>query len=38
MVVIVSALRTAIGKYGGSLSSMPPEDLLTIAMNNNLSS
>ncbi|WP_163099980.1 thiolase family protein [Peribacillus alkalitolerans] len=38
MVVIVSALRTAIGKYGGSLSALPPEDLLTVVMNNNLSS
>lgn len=38
MVVIVSALRTAIGKYGGTLSAIPPEDLLSVVMNNNLSS
>ena len=38
MVVIVSALRTAVGKIGGALSSVPPEELLATVMNNNLSS
>jgi acetyl-CoA C-acetyltransferase len=37
MVVIVSALRTAVGRYGGALSSVPPEDFLAIVMNNSLS-
>lgn len=34
MVAIVNALRTPIGKYGGSLVSVPPEDLLTTVMKN----
>lgn len=38
MVVIVSALRTAIGRYGGSLSNTTPEELISILMQNNLSS
>ncbi|MEO2076339.1 MAG: thiolase family protein [Bacillus sp. (in: firmicutes)] len=38
MVVIVSALRTAVGKLGGALSTVPPEDFLATIMNNNLSS
>ncbi|WP_026694028.1 thiolase family protein [Peribacillus kribbensis] len=38
MVVIVSALRTPIGRYGGTLSGYAPEDLLTAVINNNLSS
>ncbi|MTW87430.1 acetyl-CoA C-acyltransferase [Virgibacillus dakarensis] len=37
MVVIVNALRTPIGKYGGSLSNLDPEEMLSILMNNNLS-
>lgn len=31
-VVIVSAVRTAIGKIGGTLKGVPPEDLATIVM------
>lgn len=31
-VVIVSAVRTAIGKIGGTLKNVPPEDLATIVM------
>lgn len=38
MVVIVSALRTPIGRYGGSLSNMKPEDLVSTLIKNNLSS
>ncbi|PKR76733.1 acetyl-CoA C-acyltransferase [Halalkalibacillus sediminis] len=38
MVVVVNAYRTAIGKYGGSLSGHTPESLLTTLMKNNLSS
>jgi len=38
MVVIVSALRSAIGKYGGSLRNTQPEELVSILMQNNLSS
>lgn len=37
MVVIVNALRTPIGKYGGTLASVTPEELVAIVMNNNLS-
>ncbi|RNB87674.1 thiolase family protein [Brevibacillus fluminis] len=37
MVVIVNALRTPIGKYGGALAHVTPEDLVAIVMNNNLS-
>lgn len=37
MVVIVNALRTPIGKYGGSLADVPPESLLVSVMNNVLS-
>ncbi len=36
MVVIVNALRTPIGKYGGSLAGISPEDLVATVMNNNL--
>lgn len=36
MVVIVNALRTAIGRYGGSLSNTVPEDLAMAVINNNL--
>lgn len=38
MIVIVNAFRSPIGRYGGSLAEIPPEDLLTTVMNNNLSS
>jgi acetyl-CoA C-acetyltransferase len=38
MIAIVNAFRTPIGRYGGSLAEIPPEDLLTTVMNNNLSS
>lgn len=38
MVVIVSALRTPIGKFGGALARSNPEDLIATVMNNNLSS
>ncbi|MFT9846774.1 thiolase family protein [Aneurinibacillus sp. REN35] len=34
MVVIVNALRTPIGKYGGSLANTTPEDLVASVMNN----
>jgi len=37
MVVIVNAFRSPIGKYGGSLSGVSPEELAAIIMNNNLS-
>ncbi|MGE7272084.1 thiolase family protein [Brevibacillus panacihumi] len=37
MVVIVNALRTPIGRFGGALASVPPEDLLALVINNNLS-
>ncbi|MDF2684269.1 MAG: acetyl-CoA C-acyltransferase family protein [Brevibacillus sp.] len=37
MVVIVNALRTPIGKYGGALAHTTPEELVAIVMNNNLS-
>lgn len=37
MVVIVNALRTPIGRFGGALAAMPPEDLLALVINNNLS-
>lgn len=37
MVVIVNALRTPIGRYGGSLKDVTPEDLVALVMNNNLS-
>lgn len=37
MVVIVSALRSAIGKYGGTLKETKPEDLMANVMQNNLS-
>jgi acetyl-CoA C-acetyltransferase len=37
MVVIVNALRTPIGKYGGSLSQISPEEMAATVMNNNLS-
>src|SRR5690625_1434003 len=37
MVVIVSALRSAIGKYGGALSNTSPENLLVKLYNKNLS-
>lgn len=37
MVVIVNALRTPIGKYGGALAAVTPEELVAIVMNNNLS-
>ena len=36
MVVIVSALRTAIGKYGGVLKDIEPEELVANVMKNNL--
>lgn len=36
MVVIVNALRTPIGKYGGTLANIPPEDLLVHVMKNTL--
>ncbi|MFD1037272.1 thiolase family protein [Virgibacillus byunsanensis] len=36
MVVVVNAYRTAIGKYGGSLSDHTPEALMTTLMKNNL--
>ncbi len=36
MVVIVSALRTAIGKYGGVLKDIEPEELVSKVMKNNL--
>lgn len=38
MVVIVSALRSAIGRYGGSLSNAYPEELISTLIQNNLSS
>lgn len=38
MVVIVSALRSAIGRYGGSLRNTSPEELVATLMKNNLSS
>lgn len=38
MVVIVSALRSAIGRYGGTLRNTLPEELVSILMQNNLSS
>lgn len=37
MVVIVNALRTPIGRFGGALATVPPEDLLALVINNNLS-
>ncbi|MGG1663688.1 thiolase family protein [Brevibacillus sp. NRS-1366] len=37
MVVIVNALRTPIGKFGGSLANIPPEDLVSITIQNCLS-
>lgn len=37
MVVIVNALRTPIGRFGGALAAVPPEDLLALVINNNLS-
>ncbi|MBM7691189.1 acetyl-CoA C-acetyltransferase [Peribacillus deserti] len=37
MVVIVSARRTAIGRYGGALAECKPEDLLAVVMKNALS-
>lgn len=36
MVVIVNALRTAIGKYGGALAGTSPEDMAATVMRNNL--
>jgi acetyl-CoA C-acetyltransferase len=36
MVVIVSALRTPIGKFGGSLADVTPETMSAIVMNNTL--
>ncbi|TCZ76307.1 thiolase family protein [Paenibacillus albiflavus] len=36
MVVIVNALRTAIGKYGGALAATTPEDMAATVMRNNL--
>lgn len=38
MIAIVSALRTAIGRYSGSLKEKSPEDLVSTVMKNNLSS
>lgn len=38
MVVIVNAYRTAIGKYGGALADILPEELVSLLMKNNLSS
>lgn len=38
MVVIVSALRSAIGRYGGSLCHTTPENLVSTMLKNNLSS
>lgn len=37
MVVIVNALRSPIGRFGGSLANTEPEELVSIVMNNNLS-
>lgn len=37
MVVIVSALRTAIGKYGGSLTHTPPEEMAAAVMRESMS-
>ncbi|SHG04186.1 thiolase family protein [Ornithinibacillus halophilus] len=37
MVVIVSALRTPIGKYGGAISNVLPEELASILLQNTLS-
>lgn len=37
MVFIVSALRSAIGKYGGALKDTSPESLMATVMQNNLS-
>jgi acetyl-CoA C-acetyltransferase len=34
MVVIVNALRTPIGKFGGSLAEVTPEDMVSLVMNN----
>lgn len=36
MVVIVNALRTPIGKYGGSLAHKSPEELAAVVLKNNL--
>jgi acetyl-CoA C-acetyltransferase len=36
VVVIVNALRTAIGKYGGALAGTTPEDMAATVMRNNL--
>lgn len=36
MVVIVNALRTAIGKYGGALSGVSAEEMAATVMRNNL--
>ncbi|MGM8365564.1 thiolase family protein [Virgibacillus sp. W0181] len=38
MTVIVSALRSPVGRYGGSLKNTSPEELVSILMKNNLSS
>jgi acetyl-CoA C-acetyltransferase len=38
MVVIVNAFRTPIGKYGGALADILPEELVSLLMKNNLSS
>jgi len=38
MVVIVNGLRTAIGKYGGSLANTAPDEMFAVLIRNNLSS